>query len=123
MWSSVIVYGRIRSVGLIPYTGPDNARSLDDHYLMEAHRASIPDEEDYFFNKLQLQIYRDVVAGRNVVLSATTSVGKSMVVDAVIASGLYNVIAIIVPTIALIDETRRRLGRRFAQTQDRKSVV
>lgn len=110
--------GLVRSVGLIPYADPVNARSLDDHYLMEAHRAPIPDEDDYFFHTLQLQIYRDLVAGRNVVLSASTSVGKSMVVDAVIASARYTVIAIIVPTIALIDETRRRLGRRFAQTHD-----
>lgn len=107
----------VRSVGLIPYADPRQNRSLDDHYLFEAHRAPIPDD-GYFFHTLQLQIYRDLIAGRNVVLSATTSVGKSMIVDAVIASELYRVVAIIVPTIALIDETRRRLGRRFAKTHE-----
>ncbi|HEY0149642.1 MAG TPA: DEAD/DEAH box helicase [Allosphingosinicella sp.] len=109
--------GLVRSVGLIPYADPTQNLSLDDHYLLEAHRAPIP-EDSYFFHTLQLQIYRDLIAGRNLVLSATTSVGKSLVVDAVIASGVYPVIAIIVPTIALIDETRRRLGRRFAKTHD-----
>src|SRR3546814_14214931 len=69
--------GLIRSVGLIPYADPDNARSLDDHYLMEAHRAPIQDEDDYFFHTLQLQLYRALVAGTTVVLSATTRAGRS----------------------------------------------
>src|SRR3546814_18483992 len=73
--------GLIRSVGLIPYADPDNARSLDDHYLMEAHRAPIPDEEEYFFLTLHLQIYRDHAAGRNVVLRPTTRVGRSIIVQ------------------------------------------
>lgn len=54
--------------------------------------------------------------GRNVVLSATTSVGKSMIIDAVVASKKYRRIVIIVPTIALIDETRKRLAARFSET-------
>ena len=50
--------------------------------------------------------------GQSVVnFSAPTSFGKSLVIDALIASGRYPNIVIIVPTIALIDETRRRLSR------------
>ncbi len=49
--------------------------------------------------------------GESVVLSAPTSFGKSLVIDALIASGQYRNVAIVVPTIALIDETRRRLSR------------
>jgi len=54
-----------------------------------------------------------MVQGHNVVLSAPTSFGKSLVTDAVIASGKFKNILVVVPTIALIDETRRRLGQRF----------
>lgn len=46
-------------------------------------------------------------------MSAPTSFGKSLIIDALIASGKFKNIVIIVPTIALIDETRRRLSLRF----------
>ena len=49
------------------------------------------------------------MAGRSVILSAPTSFGKSLVIDAVIASQKYKNVLVVVPTIALIDETRRRL--------------
>jgi hypothetical protein len=45
------------------------------------------------------------------VLSAPTSFGKSLIIDALLASGKFDNVVIIVPTIALIDETRRRLSR------------
>ena len=44
-------------------------------------------------------------------LSAPTSFGKSLVVDALVAAGRFRNIVLIVPTIALIDETRRRFAR------------
>lgn len=107
----------VRAVGLMPYVDVRRAATLEDLVEIEAHRAPIP-ERNYLFHTLQLQIYKDLLAARNVVLSATTSVGKSLVVDAVIASGKHRVIAIIVPTIALIDETRRRLMKNFSATHD-----
>ncbi|WP_346910910.1 DEAD/DEAH box helicase [uncultured Roseibium sp.] len=109
--------GLVRAVGLLPYADPSQNTSLEDYYLFEAHKAPIPGE-DILFHTLQLQIFGDLMAGRNVVLSATTSVGKSLIVDAVIATKRHKAIAIIVPTIALIDETRRRLGRRFGHSHD-----
>lgn len=109
--------GLVRAVGLLPYADPTQNTSFDDYYLLEAHRAPIPGEQ-FLFHTLQLQIFRDLMAGRNVVLSATTSVGKSLIVDAVVGSKRHKAIAIIVPTIALIDETRRRLGRRFGYSHD-----
>src|SRR3954451_19710329 len=53
---------------------------------------------------------------RNVVLSAPTSFGKSRVIDGVLASGKFSNVVMIVPTIALIDETRRRLSRLLGDT-------
>jgi reverse gyrase len=45
---------------------------------------------------------------------APTSFGKSFIIDAFIALKQPKNIAIIVPTIALTDETRRRLQRKFS---------
>lgn len=113
----IILQSLVTSVGLMPYLDKNAKHDLQDRLLIEAHRPPI-DDPDLLFHTLQLQIYRDIVAGRNVVLSASTSVGKSLVVDAAIASGKYHHVAIIVPTIALIDETRRRLTERFGQFFD-----
>ncbi len=114
---SLVLDGLVRSVGLLPYVAESRASTLEDQLLLEAHRMPIVGEKRVF-HTLQLQIYRELVAGRNVVLSATTSVGKSAIVDAVIATGKHHHLAIIVPTIALIDETRRRLATQFGDQYD-----
>lgn len=107
----------VRSVGLFPYADLSKTSSLDEQVLVEAHRASGLGP-DSLFHRLQLDVYRELINGRNVVLSATTSVGKSRVIDAVIASNKHKCIVIIVPTIALIDETRRRLSQYFSRSHD-----
>ncbi|ACS59107.1 helicase domain protein (plasmid) [Rhizobium leguminosarum bv. trifolii WSM1325] len=106
----------VGSVGLIPYLSKD-VSTFEEQLMLEAHRTPAIGKVD-FFHTLQLQIYRELRSKRNVVLSATTSVGKSAIVDAIIASGDHKHLTIIVPTIALIDETRRRIietfGSRYA---------
>ncbi|EGJ20329.1 helicase domain protein [Cereibacter sphaeroides WS8N] len=101
----------VKSVGLIPYLS--EVRDFADAMLVGSHE--IPGLEGRRFHSLQLNVYKQIMAGRSVVLSATTSVGKSMVVDAVVASGKFKRIVIIVPTIALIDETRKRLASQFGE--------
>jgi len=65
---------------------------------------------DLFFHREQFEIYARLMAGDNVILSAPTSFGKSRIIDAVIASRRHSNVAVVVPTLALIDETRRRLS-------------
>ncbi len=112
-----VLDGLVRSVGLLPYVVDRQPNTLEDQLLLEAHRMPIAGDARVF-HTLQLQIYRELTAGRNVVLSATTSVGKSAIVDAVIAAGGHYHLAIIVPTIALIDETRRRISAQFGDQYD-----
>ncbi|HDH7316791.1 TPA: DEAD/DEAH box helicase, partial [Escherichia coli] len=75
-------------------------------------------DSDFTLHSMQLKIYNILIEGTNVVLSAPTSMGKSAVVDTLIESGKYDVIVIIVPTIALIDETRKRLNTKFRSDYD-----
>ena len=63
---------------------------------------------------MQAKIFRLLISGQNVVLSAPTSMGKSAIVDALVAERKFNSIVIVVPTIALIDETRRRIQQKFS---------
>jgi hypothetical protein len=97
-----------RTTGLYPYADPE-ALDLRDRIAYEFHR---PDNmgEAFVFHREQAEIYRRLVAGENIILSAPTSFGKSRLIDAMIVSARYDNIAVIVPTLALIDETRRRLS-------------
>ncbi|HDL8286121.1 TPA: DEAD/DEAH box helicase [Yersinia enterocolitica] len=71
------------------------------------------DDTEFTFHSLQKLVYSYLIKKNNVVLSASTSVGKSAIIDSIIASKQFNRTVIIVPTIALIDETRRRLSDKF----------
>jgi len=97
--------------GLYPYL-PDNAElSTGDLVNLEYHSAD--GLEGIVLHSAQAKVYRALMDGVNVILSAPTSFGKSLLIDAMIASGKFSDIVVIVPTIALIDETRRRLSKRF----------
>src|SRR5690606_11887555 len=57
----------------------------------------------------QLELFKHLNTNKNVIVSAPTSFGKSLLVEEVIASKRYKNIVIIQPTLALLDETRRKL--------------
>ena len=97
-----------RQVGLSPYLEPDQL-SFRDLIAHEFHRPPSM-EKTFVFHRAQAEVYRRIVDGENVILSAPTSFGKSRIIDALIATERYTNIAVVVPTIALIDETRRRLS-------------
>ena len=69
------------------------------------------ESEHVVFHRVQARVYGHLLNGENVVLSAPTSFGKSLIIDAIVASGKFDNVVVVVPTIALIDETRRRLSR------------
>ncbi|MFG1910998.1 DEAD/DEAH box helicase [Kribbella sp. NPDC048928] len=97
-----------RQVGLYPYLYPERL-AVADQLAFEAHRPR--HMSDLVFHSAQGKLYRRLLAGENLILSAPTSFGKSLIVDALLSSDNYTNVAIVVPTIALIDETRRRLSR------------
>lgn len=99
-------------VGLFPYADPQNL-STAGQIAYEFHRPLDMefDDREIVFHKEQGDVYRGLMDGQSYVLSAPTSFGKSLIIDALLASKRFNNVVIIVPTIALIDETRRRLSR------------
>lgn len=107
---SLMLDGLVRQVGLFPYLEEEDL-GLADAIAYEYHRPLNMEPDGLVFHRVQAQVYEHLMSGDNVVLSAPTSFGKSLIIDAVVASGKFRNIAIIVPTIALIDETRRRLSR------------
>lgn len=107
-----VLDGLLIARGLFPYLESKNL-SASEEFLSAAHR---PEGLDGFvFHQEQSEVYLRLMGGENVILSAPTSFGKSLIVDALIASRKYSNIAVVVPTIALIDETRRRLCKQFGE--------
>jgi superfamily II DNA/RNA helicase len=104
----------VRNVGLFPYISDEfKSLSIQDKIAFELHKAtSLGDGA--VFHSLQAKVYNLLMEGRNVVLSAATSVGKSLIIDALVATRKFRTVVVIVPTIALIDETRRRLAKKFS---------
>jgi hypothetical protein len=62
----------------------------------------------------QSLVLKHLLDGDNLAISAPTSFGKSLIIDAYIAIKKPNNVLILVPTIALTDETRRRLSKKFS---------
>lgn len=104
-----MIHSLVRQVGLFPYLEEENL-SLKDTIAYEVHRP-LGFKENIVFHHAQAEVYYTLLRGENVVLSAPTSFGKSLIIDSIIASQKHSNIFIIVPTIALIDETRKRLSK------------
>lgn len=98
-------------VGLYPYLDDPDSLSLGDRLAFEAHRPLVQPRGDFVFHSAQAQVYARLMDGDTVILTAPTSFGKTLIVDALVVSRKYRNIAVVVPTIALIDEVRRRLSR------------
>jgi hypothetical protein len=62
----------------------------------------------------QSTVLAKLLSGKSIAVSAPTSFGKSFIIDAFIAAKRPALVVIIVPTIALMDETRRRFYKKFS---------
>lgn len=104
-----------RASGLWNYIDKKKAAPCD---LLLAESVTVPELDGLTLHREQVAALNDLLAGRNLILSAPTSFGKSLLIDALLASCKYERIAIVLPTIALLDEFRRRIKRRFGRRFD-----
>lgn len=100
-----------RATGLWNYIDTESAE-IDDAFIAEAVTA--PELGGIVFHREQINALNALLSGKNLILSAPTSFGKSILVDALLATDRYRRIAVVLPTIALLDEFRRRFQDRFA---------
>ena len=103
----------IREVGLFPYIDPKTAL-WEDQVVVEAFKANVGDETPVTLHSAQSHVLKRLLLGDNIAVSARTSFGKSFIVDAFIAIRQPENVVMIVPTIALADETRRRIEHKFS---------
>ncbi len=105
-------------VGLYPYVSGLKELSLRNAIQHAAHRAD-GEMADFVLHSSQARVLRKLIAGDSIILSAPTSFGKSLLIDITISSKNFDNIVLIVPTLALVEETRRRMSR-FV---DRYSII
>lgn len=102
----------VESVGFYPYIHRhDNDMkliSLSDQARANFHLSSyLP----VALHSEQKKVSEWLLAGKNMVVSAPTSFGKSLLIEELVASRKYKNIIIIQPTLALLDETRLKLKK------------
>ncbi len=102
-----------RRLGLFHYINPESS-IWEDRLVHEAFKVDTGEEEPKTLHKDQSQLLRMLLEGRDLAISAPTSFGKSFIIDSFIAIKKPRTVVIIVPTIALMDEARRRLTKKFS---------
>ena len=109
---SPIVNHLIRETGLYPYIKPSTA-FWQDRFVYDAFKVDVGEKEPVTLHLQQSALLKKLLRGDDIAVSAPTSFGKSFVIDAFISIMAPKNVVIIVPTIALTDETRRRLYPKF----------
>jgi hypothetical protein len=109
-----LINNLLRQLGLYPYIAPDSSL-WRDQFVYEAFKVDVGDRY-LTLHREQSAILNKLLLGKNMAISAPTSFGKSFIIDAFIAIRNPQNILIIVPTIALTDETRRRLQNKFSDS-------
>lgn len=110
---SSLVNHLIRRCGLYPYLDPDTS-SWDERFIHDAFKVDVGTCHPVTLHREQSSLLKNLIEGRNLAISAPTSFGKSFIIDAFISIKNPKNVVIIVPTIALTDETRRRLQKKFS---------
>ncbi|MCZ7486060.1 DEAD/DEAH box helicase [Rhizobium rhizogenes] len=103
----------IRTTGLYPYMELDSG-SWEQRYVHSAFEVDVGNGRATLHREQSLVLGK-LMRGANLAVSAPTSFGKSFIIDAFIALNNPDTVVIIVPTIALMDETRRRIFKKFSR--------
>lgn len=109
----------IARCGFYPYLEKEKnnllLNDLRSEIKKEFHRSpyiKLNDGDDLFFHEKQKEISEILLnSDRNLVVSAPTSFGKSLLIEEIVASKRYTNIVIIQPTLALLNETRNNLRK------------
>ncbi|MCL9701143.1 hypothetical protein AXF02_04490 [Staphylococcus aureus] len=101
----------IERAGFYPYISNLDHEKLSLQGSLRRNWFKSENLEDVYFHVKQKEIEIVLNKNENIVVSAPTSFGKSLIIEEVIASKKYDNLLIIQPTLALIDETRRKLNK------------
>ncbi|MBW3165159.1 DEAD/DEAH box helicase [Ferrimonas balearica] len=100
----------VESVGFYPYLDKENLALSSTASLIRKLSQRSKNIKGKYLHDEQVNILDILWNRENLVVSAPTSFGKSLIIEEVVASGRYQNIVVIQPTLALLDETRRKLS-------------
>ncbi len=109
---SPVLNNLIREVGLYPYIEYETS-NWQEKFVFDAFKIDVG-KQQATLHREQSFLLRELLENKNIAVSAPTSFGKSFVIDAFIQHKNPKNVVLIVPTIALMDETRRRLYKKFS---------
>ncbi|WP_320729142.1 DEAD/DEAH box helicase [Enterobacter kobei] len=101
----------IDSAGFYPYLEKEKITLTSTQQLIREKYHHSNNIIGISYHEEQKYYYDIILSGKNLILSAPTSFGKSLLIEEIIASNIYNNILIIQPTLALLDETRRKIKK------------
>lgn len=98
----------IEGVGFYPYIKKEDLKiTSTDALIRNAYHQS--DNLDKVLHEDQKYLLSLINSDKNVIVSAPTSFGKSLLIEEIVATSKFDNIIVIQPTLALLDETRRKL--------------
>ncbi len=109
----------LEAQGFYPYLEKENF-SLEFTTSKLRKEMSKSDNLGYYLHDEQRYVKNLIDSGKNVIVSAPTSFGKSLLIEEIVASKKHKNIVIIQPTLALLDETRKKLKK---YTDEYKIIV
>ena len=98
----------IGELGLFPYLQNDSLE-LKDKFRQSLFSAPAPVKKTFHIK--QAEVFHKLISGQSVALSAPTSFGKSLIIEAIVSTYHFKNIVVVVPTIALIDELKKKLHK------------
>lgn len=108
IWTDII-----ENAGFYPYLEKEKNRNkfknLSGELRKGLHHSN--NIEGKYFHSKQKELLKLLDSDKNIIVSAPTSFGKSLLIEEIVASNRFNNIVIIQPTLALLDETRKKLQK------------
>lgn len=101
----------VESVGFYPYIKKEGFNLKSTSAKIRLNTSASKNIDEKYFHDEQKEVLNYINSGKNVIVSAPTSFGKSLLIEEIVASRKYKNIVIIQPTLALLDETRRKLSK------------
>ncbi|MFN3882370.1 MAG: DEAD/DEAH box helicase [Nitrincola lacisaponensis] len=101
----------VESIGFYPYLKKESLNLSSTSSKIRQVASLSSNIQDKYFHEEQKYVLDLLSSDKNVIVSAPTSFGKSLLIEEIVASYKYNNIVVIQPTLALLDETRKKLSK------------
>lgn len=103
----------IESAGFYPYLEKEKGKLKFNNLAGEIRKESHISDNlgDKYFHEEQKHLKNILDSWKNLIVSAPTSFGKSLLIEEMVASKKFKNIIVIQPTLALLDETRKKLKK------------